>query len=192
MENIEYYDNKKYVNNLEIDVIIEEVKMHKDEYLNHIRKKLSGYFDIEERKKYEGTEYDLIAKSFVRSEKYLGSKKIIIYAIENTEYAFIKHYNRINRSELENYLNSLIKANNILARPKDNHMCTIITGILIVDEKVDETTKEIVQKFKNERSFMFGLNGWTYIRLVLVQLGEEGVVTNKRGKETKKVYEVKK
>ncbi|MCD5415185.1 MAG: hypothetical protein LR001_09380 [Clostridiales bacterium] len=166
--------------------------MHKDEYVSHIRKKLARYFDIEENKEYEGMGYDLIAKSFIRSEKYLGSKKIIIYAMENTEHTFIKCYNEINENTLTNYLDTLVKATSDLVKLNHDHMCTIITGVIVVDGQIDEEIKKKIHVYKYEKSFMFGLKGWSYIRLLVVQLKVGEVLANKRGLEAKKFYDIKK
>ncbi|MBN4056499.1 MAG: hypothetical protein COA82_06095 [Alkaliphilus sp.] len=162
-----------------------------EEYLKYIKNKLSGYFDIEERKKYGGTEYDLIAKSFIRSEKYIGSKKITIYAMESTEHVFVKQYTEFDVRKLEKYVATLVAATDSLVEVKADHMCTVITGVIVLANQIDEAIKKRVNTYKHEKSFMFGLKGWTYIRLVVVQLEGGEVVTNKRGKEISRFYEVK-
>lgn len=166
--------------------------MNKSEYMNYISAKLAGYFDIEKNKEYEGIEYDLIAKSFIRSEKYLGSKKITIYAMENTEYLLLKHFKELNRELIDKHLTALSTAANSLVKLKEDHMCTVITGLLVLDKEIDEESKNKIEKFKYEKSFMFGLKGWAYVRLIVVQLRGGEVLVNKRGLEVKKFYEAKK
>lgn len=157
-------------------------------YLNLIHDRLTAYFDIEQPYEYLGTTYNLYAKSDLRSERYFASKKIKVYAIENKEHVFAKFDEAPSARTVEGFWEILYKASEELPDPHDEHMSTIINGVLITPQGVDVETQKIAEKLKHEKSFLLGLKGWVYIRLVIVDLASESLVHNKRGKEVRELY----
>lgn len=64
--------------------------MDKSIYLNNMKKKLSGNYDIYENHSINENSYSLFCKYYERNERYIGLKSATIYAIENKEYVFLK------------------------------------------------------------------------------------------------------
>jgi len=159
-------------------------------YLETTEQKLSKYFDIKKPYRYKDLNMDLFAESFIRNEKYFVTKKAIVYAFENNEYNFIKSYKNLDENQLNSFLDILKNATEDFVHPNNQHMSTVINGIIIVNDGFREDLKKIIEKFKFNRSFAFGFKGWSYIRLVVVDLNKGEVITNKRGKEVKKFYKV--
>lgn len=157
-------------------------------YLNLIRDRLEAYFDIYQPYEYHQNTFDLYAKSDMRNERYFASKKIKVYAIENKEHVFVSFVDSPTASVLENFWQTLVKAAKELPEPHEEHMSTIINGVLVTPQGVDGETQKVAEKLKHEKSFLFGLKGWAYIRLVIVDLAAESLVHNKRGKEVKELY----
>ncbi len=157
-------------------------------YLDLIQDRLAAYFDIEKPFEYQRETLDLYAKSDMRNERYFASKKIKVYAIENKEHVFVKHVQSFSHKALDDFWQMLVKAADELPEPHEEHMSTIINGVLVTQHPVEPEAQKTIQQMKHEKSFMFGLKGWVYIRLVAVDLHEETLVHNKRGKEVKELY----
>jgi len=164
--------------------------MHLDTYLQNTEKKLSKYFNVKRAYAYKNLDIDLFAESFIRNEKYFATKKATIYAFENIEYNFIKSYKYLEENELNSFLKVLEDATEDFVNPNNEHMSTVINGILVVENKFMEGLKQNIEKFKFDRSFAFGFKGWTYIRLIVIDLSKGEVITNKRGKEVKRFYSI--
>lgn len=164
--------------------------MNSQTYLEIIEKKLSGYFDIEKPYVYRDTEYEVFAKSFIRNEKYFASKKLTIYAFENNEYTFVKTFSKLSEKEFLQVTEDLKKAAEDYVDPHKEHMSTVITGVIVVDNSLEDDLKKMVEKFSFSRSFAFGFKGWVYIRFLVVDLNKGEVISNKRGREIKKFYQV--
>ena len=49
---------------------------------------------------------------------------------------------------------------------------------------------DAIKKFKYHKGFAFGFKGWVDIRLILVTMDDEYIVTNKKGKEVREVYSI--
>lgn len=162
--------------------------MELQSYLDVIKDRLTAYFDIEQPYNYQHRQFDLYARSDLRNERYFASKKIKVYAIENKEHVFVQFVDGLTERVLDDFWQVMIKASEELPDPHEEHMSTIINGVLLTTEGPDENLLQLIQKKKHEKSFMLGLKGWVYIRLVVVNLTEGTLTHNKRGKEVKELY----
>lgn len=159
-------------------------------YIEHKEKSLSRYFDITKDYKYKNLNVDLFCESFIRNEKYFFTKKTTLYAFETNEYKFMKTYKTLKENDLNIFLDLLKNSTQDFVTPHEDHMTTIINGILISEDEIKENLKKNIKKFNFNRSFAFGFKGWTYIRLIAIDLSKGEVITNKRGKEVKDFYKV--
>lgn len=157
-------------------------------YIDLIQDRLTAYFDIYRPFEYHEKSFDLYAKSDMRNERYFASKKIKVYAIENKEHVFIQFIKTPSLKVVDDFWETMVKAAEELPEPHDEHMSTIINGVLVTPNGVDAEIQRTVEKMKYEKSFLFGLKGWVYIRLAVVDLAAETLVHNKRGKEVRELY----
>lgn len=160
------------------------------EYLDNIEKKLKNYFDIERNYELNGYVCDLHARYHLRNERYILSKKIVIYAIESNEYIFIKCIDKIDDICLKEYIEFLVNSIDDIVKPDENHMSSAITGVLVTKHKPSADIIDTIKKFKYHKGFAFGFKGWVDIRLILVTMEDNYIVTNKKGKEVKEVYSI--
>lgn len=158
------------------------------EYLDYIEEKLKANFDIKRNYVIDDYKYDFFAEYHLRSERYILLKKAVIAAMECNEYCLIKHFSNIKESDIQIFTDSLIKAIEVLVNLDEGHMSSIITGVIVSEDKPDDDILKIIQKFKFHKGFLFGYKGWVDIRLILVTMNEKYIVTNKKGKEVLKVY----
>jgi hypothetical protein len=166
------------------------MQMKAETYLNLLETRLRRYFDIERNILCRNLPLDLFAKSFVRNERYIASKKLTIYAYENNEYCFIKNFETISRESFISFTDFLKNAVTDYVTPHGEHMSSVVTGILILEKDPGEEIRKQVQNFKYHKSFAFGFKGWVDIRLVLVILDKGEVITNKKGREVQQFYKV--
>ncbi len=59
-------------------------------------------------------------------------------------------------------------------------MSSTFTGILITHSIKDPTLVSYIEKFNYQKSYFLGLKGWSDVRLVLVNLETDEVVTSKK------------
>ncbi|HEY8363523.1 MAG TPA: hypothetical protein VIK77_11745 [Tissierellaceae bacterium] len=168
-----------------------EEEMEYKEYLDNIEKKLQRYFDIERDCTFNGYPLDLFAKFHFRNERYVLSKKFVVYAYENHEYIFIRRFDEINEIHLKEFTDFLINSIDDVIEPDENHMSSVVTGVMVTDTKPSEEILETIKKFKYQKGFAFGFRGWVDIRLILVSINNNYIITNKKGKEVREVYSIK-
>ena len=161
-----------------------------EDYLGSLEKKLESYYDIEKNIDYRGIKIDLLATFHVKSERYILTKKAKIFGIENNEYCFIKSFSELDTQGYEQYTDLLKDAIIDYVNPHEEHMSSLITGVLVVDNSCNQDFINRIEKFKFHKSFAFGFKGWVDIALVLVLLDKGEVITNKKGKEVSKAYQI--
>ncbi|MDF2547400.1 MAG: hypothetical protein K0R93_2298 [Anaerosolibacter sp.] len=166
------------------------MQMRAEEYLNLLETRLERYFDIEKNIMCRNMEVDIFARSFIRNERYIASKKLAVYAYENNEYCFVKRYKMISEESLTQFTDFLKNAVNDYITPHGEHMSSVLSGIMIFEEEPGEEIRKQLKAFKFHKSFAFGFKGWVDIRLISVVLARGEVITNKKGKEVQQFYKV--
>lgn len=162
--------------------------MNKEIYYEKMLEKLKYNFDINRNERIGQWKFDIAAKSHIRNEKYIGFKSAVIYAFENDEYLYGKHYQKISKEDVERFIELLKSTIEKKVEPHDEHMSTTFTALITVDEPVDEDLKNYIKKFKYQKSYLFGLKGWVVVRVVLVDLSNNEVVGSKEVKKDKEFY----
>lgn len=164
--------------------------MEFSQYIESLEKKLIGSFDLERNYKLNDYEYDLFAEYHIRNERYMMMKKAVVYAIENNEYCFIKYFDGIDLHGVQEFIDALIQSIDVIVEPCEEHMASIITGVIVLPDQPDKDIIDAIKKFKYHKGFAFGFKGWVDIRLLLVTMEDDYIVTNKKGKEVSKVYRI--
>lgn len=159
-----------------------------EDYKEIIKERLSRYFNIEEKYTYNNKVFDLFAISNIRNEKFMASKKLTIYAFENDEYCFMKHYEKLDSGKLDEITETLKSSIKDYIKPHGEHMSSAITGVLVVDELSGDELIKKIKKFHHQKSFAFGFKGWVDVRLVVIDLKNRDVITSKKANKVDKFY----
>lgn len=164
--------------------------MEFSEYLDSIELKLAESFDIERDYGINGFKYDLFAEHHMRTEQYIITKKTVINSIETNEFCFIKYFDHIDEREVETFTGSIIDAIDKVINFDDGHMSSIMTAVIVVEDKPNAAIIKMIEKYKYQKGFAFGFKGWVDIRLLLVTMKDKYIVSNKKGKEVMEVYSI--
>ena len=111
-----------------------------------------------------------------------------VYGMENDEFCFLKHFDMITEDIVDAYIEMLISSIDDMVKLRDDHMSTIITGIIVADSVDDKNLDNIVKRFKHQKSYFFGLKGWVDVRLILVDLQGKRVVPSKKAVKVETFY----
>ncbi len=158
-------------------------------YKEKIKERYSRIFNIEENYEYGDTNFDIFASLNMRNEKYFASKKITIYAFENDEYCFLKYFKSIDQKSIDNIIDILKRNIKDYVDPHHEHMSTTISGIIVVDRLEDVNLIKKIERFRYQKGFAFGFKGWADIRLILVDLHDNKVITSKKANKVVRFYQ---
>ena len=163
------------------------------QYLENLENKLRSSFDLYRDHKINNLELDLYGRFYMTTERYLLTKKAKIFGIENNEHILVNKIDNLDASKLSEFIGSIIDSIDHIVDPHPEHMSSIVTGVLVIDDSIKILSDEIVDdviKFKFHKGFSFGLRGWVDVRLLIVSLKDGIVISNKKGKEVEQVYKI--
>lgn len=163
--------------------------MENSEYRTKLENSLKGYFDLEYDKKVKGFKFDIVARFYQRSAKYMLLKEAEIYAFQTNQYIFYSMIDKIfNADRLKSYYNFLNENVDEIIDINEEHMSTIITLLFSTTYDLDDSTIKAAEKFKFHKTFKFGLKGWVDTRLFIVNPMTQKIYTNKYGRGEEKKF----
>ena len=163
-----------------------------ESYLKDLEERYKYYYETERNKEILGVKLSIFAKSSTEHFRQVLTKNIKIDQHYTKEYAMVKALSGLgNKNEVKEFSQFLISSINKLSPPSVDTMSTILNGILISASGFSEEAVNFAKKFKFSKSFLLGIKGWCDIRLILVDLKEEKLFSNKKGKEVLSAYKIK-
>lgn len=161
-----------------------------DKYLSVLADRYAPYYDVSWNEELAGRRFDLVARFKLRSERYFAVKTLTLYAYENRETALVQVVRRIDGPAVAEFTNYLKRAVSLLVQPNEEHMSTMLTGVLVAEEEVTAEARSLVERFRYSKSFKWLLEGWCDVRLLAVDLASGQVYSNKAGRAVREAYRV--
>ncbi|KGO14251.1 hypothetical protein [Clostridium botulinum] len=158
-------------------------------YINKLENSYRSHFKINKDIYFLENHLDMLAHCKLVNVRTMITEKDIIDSFETNEFCFVKHLDNISKKTLDKHIDMLIEAEKLCVTPHKDHKSSYLTGILISENSIDDNIKQYVKKFKFAKAYKFYWFGWCDIRLILIDLKNNEVTTNKAGKFVKKVYE---
>jgi len=148
-------------------------------YLKDLEERYKYYYKVERDKEISGVKVDIFAKSSTEHFRQVLTKNIKIDKHYTKEYAAVKgEKGFVDKNEVKEFSQFLISSINKLSPPSVDTMSTMLNGVLVT-----------TSGFSKEA--LLGIKGWCDIRLILVDLKEEKLYSNQRGKEVLSAYKIK-
>jgi len=161
-------------------------------YLEDLKERYKYYYEVEKNKEIFGLKVDIFAKSSTEHFRQVLTKNIKIDQHCNKEYAMVEALSGLgDKNEVKEFSQFLISSINKLSPPSVDTMSTMLNGVLVAASGFSGEAINFAKKFKFSKSFLLGIKGWCDIRLILVDLKEEKLYSNQRGKEVLSAYKIK-
>lgn len=158
-------------------------------YINKLEDSYKTHFKIKKDTYFLENHLDILAHCKLVNVRTMLTENDIIDSFETNEFCFVKHLDNISEETLQKHINMLIEGEKLCVTPHKDHKSSYLTGILISENSIKDNIKKYVKKFKFAKAYRFYWFGWCDIRLILIDLKNQEVITNKAGKFVKKVYE---
>lgn len=162
--------------------------MDKTTYINILIKKHQNNFKIYKNHNLLGNTLDLYAHFKDIGGRTLITPKDVIDKFEINEHCIVKSFNTISTKDIENFSSYLKSLTVNLVKPHNEHKSSNITGIVLCENEVPEEIISFTNKFKYTKYYKLYFQGFSEIKLLLIDLKNEKIYSNKKGKELKKIY----
>ncbi|MDL2280539.1 hypothetical protein LJC10_01620 [Selenomonadales bacterium OttesenSCG-928-I06] len=163
--------------------------MNTADYLRHIKRKLQNSFDFRDANNFPYLNLELFAEQKIVSEKYLFTKKLNIYQTKNHEFICIHiPSTSLSAESITSYTDIFKKYISKDLKISENHMSTIVTFVIITEENISPEVIKETEKAKYHKDFMLTLKGWADLAIILVDLKNKLIHSNKFGQKLIKNY----
>jgi hypothetical protein len=160
-----------------------------EEYLEKLEKRYQAHYNVERNKTVAGKELDIYAISVIEHFRHVLTKKIKIDHYQEREIILVKRFEQlIQAKEIEEFSQYLITANKKLVVPSFDIMSHALNGIIISSQGFSKEAIKYAQRFKYGKTFCLGIKGWCDIRLLLIDIKNNCLFCNAKGKEVVEVY----
>ena len=157
----------------------------RERFLEKLNDSYSYYYDVVEGEAGSGLPLIFMAEFHARDEGYVLVKRARIWAAESNEYAYIFSVPVLDEETAEKCLDYTLEDAVPRIKPHREHKDSYIIAVFVADVISPEAEKAICLR-TYEKSFKFGLEGWSTLKTAAVDL-EKGVVrTNKAGANIQK------
>lgn len=157
-------------------------------YIDSLEGRFNKYFQITRNINILDMRLELHAKYTNIFGRTLITEKDVIDSYESNEQCFIKECKNINLEEVIHYGEFLKRVCIEVIKPHRKHKNTYVTGVLVTDSHVNESVKKYVKEFKFSKAYKLYFYGWSDVRLLIVNISDGSIITNKEGNSVIKVY----
>lgn len=157
-------------------------------YKDNLTKKLTNYFNIKYNSSILSNTLDLFAESKLILGRTMISKRDIIDKFESNEYILVKYYDYLTDDTINDFIEYIKTTPSYLVKPNIQHKSSYINALMVCNNLPNQSNINKIKSFKYEKIYNFYFHGFCEIRLFIVGLNNNLVISNKAGKRFKKVY----
>ena len=132
--------------------------------------------------------FSATADFFVRDENYAFSKKIVISAFEQYEYAYFQMVDHLDEAAARDLLDRTLKAGMARIKPHKEHKSSYVTLVILANTITPEA-KKLIQKTRFQKNFRLSLHGWMEYHIAAMECSTQSFLSNPGGKGARKNLE---
>lgn len=159
--------------------------MNVTEALDKILCSFIRYYNIKKGEEVEAP-FTAEAEFISHNEQYFLIKRAKVADINSNEYVYFYAADEVDFETLKNLDETAWKRGLAKVVPDESHRNSDVT-LVIVTDKLSAEAKVAIPKMKHYKSYMFTLHGWSYYRLIALELSSGDLVYNRQGQSLKKL-----
>lgn len=155
--------------------------------LNRILAAHESYYDIRRDYLFEGRFFPAFAEFHTYGEQYVLTKRAKLWEVSTHDFMFFELLDELDDALLDALVEFMTTKALTKVDASPNHMSSALTLVIIANRCTNEAFKR-VKSLRFRKNFLFGLRGWSDLRLAVVDLSRatnEAVVANAAGKKLK-------
>lgn len=150
-----------------------------------------AWFDVSRDVSVAGRAFRALAQFHSFGEQYVLVKRVKLWEAEEHEYMLFDVRDHIDAEAARSYVEFMKNEALELVKPEPNHMSSFRTLVVIANSTSDEACT-LFRKTSHRKNFMWGIRGWSDVRLALIDLSKpqgSRVVCNGAAKRIRKSLE---
>lgn len=165
------------------------------DYLDRLLLKYSNDFNIYKPYRMANREFSAYGYFFSHNEKYVLVKEVNMWASDSYEHILFFEAERITEREVQEAYELITRDMECeLVRkgakyPSKDHMQSVLTLVLLSDRELDNKAIKLIEKFKFDRGYQFGMRGYSRGRIIAASMEKEKVIASAQAKDMKKILQ---
>ena len=150
-----------------------------------------AWFDVSRDVTVAGRAFRALAQFHSFGEQYVLVKRVKLWEAEEHEYMLFDVCDHVDEAAARSYVEFMKNEALELVKPEPNHMSSFRTLIVIANSASDEALS-LFRKTNHRKNFMWGIRGWSDVRLALIDLSKpqgSRVICNGAAKRIRKSLE---
>jgi hypothetical protein len=157
-------------------------KLALNDYIHELTNRYIAYFDVYRNESLGNTPLAFKALYKRRDERYLMTKTIKVWGVENQQYVFVASSEiPVTQEFLYQFQEDIRNRVNQFVPSHKEHMSTILLGVVVTTQPVTEEVKKGVKKYRKIKWIKYGLHGWAEIYLAVVDLANGSAFIHPKG-----------
>lgn len=145
-------------------------------------------FDVEEHHEYAGRVFAGYAEYHAHGESFVLVKRAKLWEADMHQYVFFEAMEHLDAAGLEDLVAFMKTAALGKVEPKQNHMSSDI-GLVLVADSISDAAAAQLKRTRFRKNYLWGLQGWSDLKLAAVDMHAQRVVSNGAGKDMREVLE---
>lgn len=159
--------------------------MNVTEALDKILCSFKKYYNIKKGDEVQAP-FSAEAEFISHNEQYFLIKRAKVADIDSNEYVYFYAADEVDYDTLQKLDETAWTRGMERVVPCYSHRNSDVTLIIIAD-RLSPEAKVAIPKMKHYKSYMFTLHGWSYYRLIALELSTGNLVYNRQGQNLKKL-----
>ena len=159
--------------------------MNVTEALEKILCSFTQYYNIKRGEEVESP-FTAEAEFISHNEQYFLIKRAKVADIDSNEYVYFYTGDEVNYEMLQKLDETAWNRGVARVVPGPAHRNSDVTLIILTD-RLSPEAKKAIPKMKHYKSYMFTFHGWSYYRLIALELSTGDLVYNRQGQNLKKL-----
>ena len=159
------------------------------EHLEKLLKAYSHKYDITPNVTENGVVYPAIADFFFRDENYAFSKKAVISAYEQHDYAYFYLADHLDADAAKDLLDRTLQTGMARIRPHKEHKSSYVSLVILANTITPEA-QALIKKTRFQKNFLMTLHGWMEYHIAAMEISTNCFLSNPAGKGIRKTLEL--
>lgn len=147
------------------------------------------WFDVERSYSFEDYTFPGYAEFHSEAEKYVLSKRAKLWGVNVHEYLFFVLEDYLTTNAFDTYRAFMTTSALKKVQLNDEHMTSYVSLVIVANSLAPNVDSQ-VKKTRFRKNFALGFKGWADLRLAVVDLKNQRVITNGQGKALQRTLEV--
>ncbi len=156
--------------------------------INSISNVLERHFDIKHNETITNEHFDFYAYYRANYHKSFLTRSTVYEGFSVFEHILLRVYDELTIKDFEDFKQMLVELTPTVADVNKMHKKSVITGIILCKDNIDDNFEKLVKKFFYRKSYKLCFYGWSETQIAIYSLKTKKAYLPKTNKDLQKLF----